>query len=290
MFFLDSAYYGQPTFTPLSFLRTNASSISLFYGRSPWHYYVSQALPILLGPALPYALHGIWTIFRPSQDSPGSSPDKDDGNKTERESRSARRTALALLGWTTAVYSCAGHKEWRFLHPMLPLLHVLAAKSLADLSSASRLRPEKTPSTKSAGAIDVKRSSALETATTTVTNRHLSDSPSTGALSVFTQLGQSHDGGPAPLPIRSFHMIFLVLLSLPVIIWVTRYHGHAQVEVVRYLHDLGLQQKTSREILSPPMRSVGFLMPCHSTPGQAYLHTNLGDGNIWSLSCEPPLG
>ncbi|XBW35115.1 hypothetical protein QEN19_000677 [Hanseniaspora menglaensis] len=35
------------------------------------------------------------------------------------------------------------------------------------------------------------------------------------------------------------------------------------------------------------IRSIGFLMPCHSTPGISYM--NQFTGEIWQLSCEPPL-
>jgi len=39
---VDSLYYGKLTFTPLNFLRVNLSSVSLFYGANPWHYYVTD--------------------------------------------------------------------------------------------------------------------------------------------------------------------------------------------------------------------------------------------------------
>ena len=38
-------------------------------------------------------------------------------------------------------------------------------------------------------------------------------------------------------------------------------------------------------------KGVGFLMPCHSTPGSVYLHRQgIAEGQVWALSCEPPLG
>ncbi|KAI0306813.1 glycosyltransferase family 22 protein [Multifurca ochricompacta] len=89
LFTLDSAYNGTPTFAPLNFLRVNASSVSLFYGSAPWHYYLIQALPLLAGPALPFVLHGVYLAF----------------------------TRL----------------EWRFLHPLVPAMHVLAASSLVSI-------------------------------------------------------------------------------------------------------------------------------------------------------------
>ena len=65
-------------------------------------------------------------------------------------------------------------------------------------------------------------------------------------------------------------------------IYVTFFHGRAQVAVMHYLRSL------------PPanLTSVGFLMPCHSTPWQAYLHRAdlVEEGRMWALGCEPPLG
>ena len=62
LFTPDSLYYGKPTLTPLNFLLTNLSSISLFYGSNPWHFYVTQALPILCTTALPFVLHGVSSV------------------------------------------------------------------------------------------------------------------------------------------------------------------------------------------------------------------------------------
>ncbi|KII89152.1 glycosyltransferase family 22 protein [Plicaturopsis crispa FD-325 SS-3] len=107
---LDTLYYGNPTLTPLNFLRTNLSPVSLFYGSSPLHYYLTQALPILCTTALPFVLHGTYLL----------------------SSLSKGRTACGCVAWTLAIYSLAGHKEWRFIHPLLPLLHIFAAKSLVD--------------------------------------------------------------------------------------------------------------------------------------------------------------
>ncbi|KAH9979657.1 Alg9-like mannosyltransferase family-domain-containing protein [Russula compacta] len=90
LFTLDRAYNGTPTLTVPIFLHLNASSISLFYGSASWHYYFTQALPLLAGPALPFALHG--------------------------------------------------HKEWRFLHPLVPTIHLLAARSLALLYDRANSR------------------------------------------------------------------------------------------------------------------------------------------------------
>lgn len=202
---LDTAYYGERTFTPLNFLLTNTSSISLFYGRSPWHYYLTQAIPILCAPAIPWFLEGAYQAGKIG--SPGP-----------------MKALLGLILWTLTVYSIAGHKEWRFIHPLLPLMHILAARSLVDSIGGDRQQ------------------------------------------SLFQRLSASH---------------YFLLLSFPAIAYVALFHERAQIEVMHYIRSLPPELSTS----------VGFLMPCHSTPWQAYLHRPdlADDSRLWALGCEPPL-
>jgi GPI mannosyltransferase 3 len=103
------------TFTPLNFLRANLA-VSSFYGVNQWHYYFTQALPILCTTTLPFVLHGAYGLWR-SRDP-------------------AARMMIGLVIWTIGVYSLSTHKEWRFLHPLLPLMHICAAKSLVDLHAS----------------------------------------------------------------------------------------------------------------------------------------------------------
>src|SRR5277367_3954342 len=65
--YVDRLYYGQWTFPPLRFLYFNiAQSLSVFYGRNDWHYYLSQGYPLLLTTALPFALLGLYqSLFPP---------------------------------------------------------------------------------------------------------------------------------------------------------------------------------------------------------------------------------
>lgn len=205
---LDSFYYGRITVTPINFLMTNLSSVSLFYGGNPWHYYVTQAVPIMCTTTLPYVVHGLHTLLR-----------------VPRSTYGHERTLASLVAWTIAVYSLAGHKEWRFIHPVLPILHVFAARSFKDL--------------------------------TTVKDEKIDDET--------TRRGK-----------HGFHK-YLVLLSIPAMIYVMCYHGRAQVSVIADLRH------------RPGLRSVGFLMPCHSTPWQSHLHRPDLEGHIWALGCEPPL-
>lgn len=224
---LDSIYFGKPTFTPFNFLRTNLSSVSLFYGVSSWHYYITQGIPILCTTCLPFVLHAIGkTVMHTSaRDSP-------------------LRTALATVLWSTTVYSLGRHKEWRFLHPILPLFHLFAAKSLVDLCS----HPSR-DKRKRCGAHASKRQIFL------------------------ARIG---------LPDISLKYIVFICLTVPASLYVILFYCDAPVSVLSYFralppHELGNS-------------TVGFLMPCHSTPGFAYLHRKgLAHGGMWALGCEPPL-
>ncbi|KAF9448878.1 glycosyltransferase family 22 protein [Macrolepiota fuliginosa MF-IS2] len=225
LFALDSFYYGRPIFTPYNFLKTNLSSVSLFYGSSPWHYYLTQALPILCTTALPFTLHGILTILQRGQ----------------KGASAALGNMLGVLVWAITIYSLAGHKEWRFIHPLLPLLHVFATKSLVDLSSTKR-----------------------------------------------TQAAKSKMKKPRPThPLSSIRLSYLIfiLATLPASIYVVLFYCSAPISVLSYLRSLPINATTING--TPQPQSVGFLMPCHSTPGQAYLHRPTWE--VWSLGCEPPL-
>ncbi|KAH6918403.1 GPI mannosyltransferase 3, partial [Coprinopsis sp. MPI-PUGE-AT-0042] len=128
LFAVDTLYYGKPTFTPYNFLVTNLSSVSLFYGGSPWHYYLTQGLPILCTTALPFVLHGIYTTFL--------------ARNTPKKNLALQRMVSTIV-WAVGIYSLAGHKEWRFIHPLLPLFYLFAAKSLVDLHGTSKVRGAK---------------------------------------------------------------------------------------------------------------------------------------------------
>ncbi|KIL00916.1 glycosyltransferase family 22 protein [Paxillus rubicundulus Ve08.2h10] len=218
IFALDTWFYGRPTLTLLNFLRVNASPVSSFYGSSPWHYYLSQALPILCTTTLPFVLHGLWLAFR--------------------EDEAKLRILAGCIGWTVFVYSLMGHKEWRFLHPLLPIMHIFATRSIVQLAL-----------------------------------RDVEVGHSKRASSNFT--GQS-------LFRRRIVISAILSLSIPASVYVVFFHCTGQIKVMSFLRRAPVDNSTT----------IGFLMPCHSTPWQAYLHRpDLAEpGRMWALGCEPPLG
>ena len=202
LFLLDSWYFGTSTFTPLNFLITNLSPVSSFYGRSPWHYYITQAIPVLCNVTSPFVLNGIWQGLRN-----GTPP--------------VQRLVILIL-WTIFVYSLPAHKEWRFIHPLLPAIHVIASKPIVDNNTKNQ-----------------------------------KNSPYIRAWWIITFAG---------------------LAATPFLLFV---QSSAQIAVMNHL----------RWIPADELRSVGYLMPCHSTPWQSHLHRpHLTKDTHWALGCEPPIG
>ncbi|SGY14818.1 BQ5605_C013g07112 [Microbotryum silenes-dioicae] len=225
-FLVDTAFYSTPTFTPLRFLHENVfHSISLFYGSNSSHFYLTQGIPIMTMTQLPFLLHGLWLVFIRSD---------------------ARGRGLAPLGivvsTTVILFSLLGHKEWRFLHPILPILHLFVAFSLVTLHTSRLGLAKSTTATKLSTVLHVR-------------TRHLA----------------------------------LILASLIPGLYFTCFHSIAQVTILDHL----------RYLPTFEVRSVGFLMPCHSTPWQSHLHRRdlelgglrSGEGGLlWFITCEPPIG
>jgi phosphatidylinositol glycan class B len=131
----DRLYYKVWTFPPLRFLYFNiAQSLAVFYGRNRTDYYLTEGLPLLLTTALPFALIGLWRSVsaQPLRASP--SP--------EKEPRVLTRLAWISLVMIAAL-SLISHKEVRFLYPILPFLHVLAAGPLSQFFPSQSTRARK---------------------------------------------------------------------------------------------------------------------------------------------------
>lgn len=120
----DRYFYDEWTFPLWYFFKFNiVQSLAVFYGNNDWHYYISQGYPLLLTAAIPYALTGLAAIFRGSQSTASLT----------LESRMVLHR-LALVGIILpAILSILAHKEVRFIYPILPTLHVIAALPMSSI-------------------------------------------------------------------------------------------------------------------------------------------------------------
>lgn len=76
--------------------------------------------------------------------------------------------------------------------------------------------------------------------------------------------------------LKHFFLLLAPLGSVIIAFLLCRYHESGTITVMKYLHD------------RPVVESVGFIMPCHSTPWQSYLHRN-DIKSLWAITCNPPL-
>ena len=245
---LDTTFYGTPTLTPLRFLHTNVfQSISLFYGANAWHFYLSQGVPILLATQLPFFLDGVYSFS---------------GSRRLAVAIQNERAVSALvvtLGTTLGAYSFLSHKEWRFIHPLLPIMHLFVAYSLVRRQGTTF---PQTPRRR---------------------------------VSLQSRLAQV-------LRVRPSHALVMAFSLLPAL-YLTAFHGLAQNTVMSHLRtELERDSRTTLAAGRSRTSTLGFLMPCHSTGWQAFLHRpemeeeggaagafDKENETLWMLTCEPPI-
>ncbi|KAM0952550.1 putative hexosyltransferase [Dioscorea sansibarensis] len=198
---LDWWMYGSMVFVPLSFLKFNFFSAGGdYYGTHPWHWYFSQGYSVMLFTFLPFSLIGIF--------------------------RSKDWRLSGLIAWVLGVYSILGHKEFRFVLPVLPLSLMFSGYSLAELSDSDSKRK------------NTKASSRC---------------PSRAQVAI----------------------LFLVATNVPMALYMSLVHQRGSEDAIYYL---------AKEASDGKVKSVLFLMPCHSTPYYSALHSNLP---MRILDCSP---
>ncbi|XP_053356785.1 GPI mannosyltransferase 3 isoform X1 [Clarias gariepinus] len=112
---IDCIFYGKWTFVQWNFLKFNVLyNVAKFYGTHPWHWYLSQGFLVVIGPHLPFFLHGCTLAAK------------------------RHRVLLMSIAWTLIAYSFLAHKEFRFIYPVLPLCMVFCGISLVKLRSWRR--------------------------------------------------------------------------------------------------------------------------------------------------------
>ncbi|XP_063305143.1 GPI mannosyltransferase 3 isoform X3 [Pelobates fuscus] len=109
-FVIDRVFYGKWTFVQWNFLKFNVlQNMGAFYGSHPWHWYITQGFPVIIGTHFPFFIHG--SILAPRR----------------------YRILLVAVIWTVFVYSMLSHKEFRFIYPVLPLCMVFCGFSITRL-------------------------------------------------------------------------------------------------------------------------------------------------------------
>ncbi|KAL0681051.1 hypothetical protein Bca4012_047898 [Brassica carinata] len=205
---LDRLMYGSWVIVPLNFLKFNfLSSGGDYYGTHPWHWYFSQGFLVMLFTFTPLSIAGII--------------------------KSKDKKLSALILWVLTVYSLLGHKEFRFVLPVLPIALIFSGYALAQMEASvpsSITKKKQVPRKKNI----VKWSPKL-------------------VLSV----------------------LFLLVTNVPMALYMSLFHQRGTEDAMNYL---------SEEAYKGRIKSILFLMPCHSTPYYSTLHSNIP---MQFLDCTP---
>ncbi|KAK3692421.1 glycosyltransferase family 22 protein [Podospora appendiculata] len=244
----DRLYFGFWTFPPYTWLYFNISqSLAVFYGQMPWHYYLSQGIPLLTTSFLPFALVGLYKSTSTSKSLPVP------------QSNVLKTLAFAVLTMLGAL-SIISHKEVRFIYPLLPILHILAAPYITAFFTEKPVAEASTSSTPQQPPQPVVLRHKVFLANLLSLNLLLA-----GYLSLYHQA--------APISVLNFLRTDY-----------ERIHPDA----------LTLNSRPQDEAAAAAGSATGggelfalFLTPCHSTPWRSHL--------VWpglrarALTCEPPL-
>lgn len=240
----DRLYFGMWTFPPYHLLYFNLSQdLAVFYGEMAWHYYLSQGITQLTMTFLPFALVGLFMFTTTSV--PGA---------TALQSNALKTLSFTVIT-TIAVLSLVSHKEVRFIYPLLPTLHILAAPSFASFFSVSPGRqPSQAKTALLAGLIFVNLVIAI----------YLSLFHAAAPMSVMHflrhQYERIHPDRLDPQPLRPI---------------TGHYHTLTPPSTTRPADE------TVQELFAL------FLTPCHATPWRSHLvYPSL---RARALTCEPPL-
>lgn len=107
--YLDYIFYGELTFPIYNFLNFNViRNLSIFYGVAPWHFYIFQAVPLMMMLYLPLLVLGIY--------------------KSIKLNIMLITSLIYLIGFSTIQ-----HKEFRFIMPLQPLMMYYASKGYHSL-------------------------------------------------------------------------------------------------------------------------------------------------------------
>ncbi|KAM1519977.1 hypothetical protein ACFX15_022233 [Malus domestica] len=110
-FLLDRLMYGSWVFVPLNFIRFNfLSAGGDYYGTHKWHWYFTQGFTVMIFSFLPFSVAGII--------------------------QSKNWKLSGLIAWVLGLYSVLGHKEFRFVLPVLPIALIFSGHSLAALRTS----------------------------------------------------------------------------------------------------------------------------------------------------------
>ncbi|KAI1426000.1 Alg9-like mannosyltransferase family-domain-containing protein [Xylaria sp. FL1777] len=239
----DRQYFGEWKFPPFAWLHFNVTKdLAKFYGQNDWHYYLSQGIPLLCTTITPFVLQGLVKSL-------------DAESSYSVTTSNTLKTLTFVILTTISTLSLVSHKEVRFIQPLLPALHILAAPyvvSFFTTLSVSGVTTCPPP------ALGWKRKPLLAAAL-------LINVVIGGYLSWFH--------AAAPIQVMSF---------------LRSEFERVHPDYLDFARPSLNASLSSEEDIHPPQELFAlFLTPCHATPWRSHLIYPALSAR--ALTCEPPL-
>ncbi|KAJ7154461.1 hypothetical protein O6H91_03G044600 [Diphasiastrum complanatum] len=211
---LDRWMYGKWVLVPINFIQYNfLSAGGDFYGSHPWHWYFTQGFPTMMLSMLPLMMAGIWW---------------------------SREWWLAgLMLWDLGIYSILGHKEFRFVLPVLPLALMFTGYALAILERWKEKNSQETFD--DANQESNKRSKSMK-------------------------YGIRKWSTPFQLVIFG-----LLLTNIPVALYTSVVHQRGAEAVMEYLHKEALEGHVSSVMFLMPCHSTPYYSTLHKNVSMRFL-------------------
>lgn len=275
---IDAAYFGDFVSPLLQFVKFNfLSSGAAHYGSHPWHWYLSNGLPMLLGPfILPFAL-GLLKM------------------------RSQDKKFAALILTNVAAFSLIGHKEARFLMPLIPICNIFVAQTLSkwlnfNFSNSKNLhplqarfpqlvQPQNSPIRRRSHASHFEHPKAGESSRSKTSpkmaasrNREMA-APKNREMAPNIEKLRDHENwakvGRRRRMLPCILACLVITSSLVMAIYTCAVHQRGNLDLMRFVRS------------EEDIQSLLLLMPCHHTPGYAYVHRE--SLKLDFLDCSPGL-
>ncbi|KAL0269330.1 UNVERIFIED_CONTAM: hypothetical protein PYX00_007106 [Menopon gallinae] len=118
---IDYLWYEKLVFPPYNFLISNIfSGVASFYGSHPFHWYLTQGIPTILG------LHIVPFVL-------GSYFISGNWRKHDKFEKICSVMFVIIL-LNIMIFSIIPHKEFRFILPLLPMMEIIGVKFMSNIS------------------------------------------------------------------------------------------------------------------------------------------------------------
>ncbi|KAF3323123.1 hypothetical protein FCM35_KLT13112 [Carex littledalei] len=195
---VDRLMYQSWVIVPLNFLKFNfLSSGGDYYGTHVFHWYFTQGFPSMVWTFLPFTIVGIV--------------------------KSRERRLAGLIAWVLGLYSVLGHKEFRFVLPVLPIALMFSGYCLASMKKQT-------------------------------------SPPDAKAKNKRTTLVSEKSGNNPKL---KFAIVFLLLTNVPMAVYMSSVHQRGTEDVMQYLSKEAHKGKVSSILFLMPCHSTPYYSSLH---------------------------